>query len=806
MSQALHDHFPSPSSQPVEWAGKLRRHLFVAGVVQGVGFRPYLWHLAHEHALAGWARNNASGLEVLVEGPHEAVLCFTRRISLELPPLARIARIHWTDQAPCGDLSPFTILESQAGSAVSTMVGQDTAVCSDCLEEMFDPSNRRWRYPFINCTHCGPRYTITRRIPYDRAHTSMSPFEFCPACASEYSDPANRRFHAEPSACAACGPSLYACGQDGVPLRQGAPIARALQALQRGQIVALKGLGGFHLACDAHQANVVQTLRERKHRDEKPFALMVANCASLESWAELDDAARELLQSPARPIVLLRKKPGFDRLFPGVAPGLAWVGVMLPYTPLHWLLFHEALEQPAGTHWMIQPQSLTLIMTSANPGGAPLVADNAQALETLAGIADVWLMHERDIVVRCDDSVVVPVACTDRNVGAGFYFLRRARGFTPLAIALAEETEPVLALGGQLKNTLCITRGKEAFVSQHGGDLDHPEACRQLRENATHLLHILNVQPRIVAHDLHPQFYSTHYALQLAATWQVPTLALQHHHAHVGAIVAEHRVRQPVLGLALDGYGMGADRSAWGGELLRVEGVQVQRLSHLKPLALPGRDRAASEPWRMAAAALHAMGRTEEITRRFPQQARAADLAHYLAYSAAVPHTTSMGRWFDAAAGLLGVRDLTRFEGQAAMLLEGLAERQSGEFAPVQPDWRLTQEGVLDLLPLLQGLVDEPDAARGAAYFHHGLAQALCDWLMFFVRQTGLQCVALGGGCFLNRLLTRRLSRLLQQQGLTVLTAQQVPPNDGGLSLGQAWIAQQHLLRQGAAAQAPAVA
>lgn len=779
--------------------GLVRRHLVVTGVVQGVGFRPYVWRLAREHALNGWTRNNATGLEVLVEGPQEAVQGFTRRLPLELPPLARVGQLQWEDQAPRGDLAGFAILASQVGSALGTMVGADTAVCPECLAELFDPHDRRWRYPFINCTHCGPRYTITHKIPYDRAHTSMRVFQFCAQCASEYNDPANRRFHAEPSACPRCGPALRFHAQPQAHPSPGDPMNLALQALQQGQIVALKGLGGFHLACDARQAAVVQRLRTRKHRDEKPFALMVANVASLAPWAELDDTAQALLESPSRPIVLLRKKPGFEARFPGVAPGLAWVGVILPYTPLHWLLFHQALGCPGATHWMSQPQELTLVMTSANPGGAPLVFDNRQALETLTGIADCWLLHERDIVVPCDDSVVVPCpAPAQPSSQPGFYFIRRARGYTPLALPLAQESEPVLALGGQLKNTLCITRGREAFVSQHGGDLDHPQACRQLRETVAHLLAILDVQPRLLVHDLHPQFYSTQHALELAARWQVPTLAVQHHQAHVAALVAEHQVQEPVLGLALDGYGLGLDQGAWGGELLQLQGTQVRRLAHLTPLALPGLDRAALEPWRMGAAALQAMGRGSEIPGRFAQQPQAAQLAHYLAHARQVPHTTSMGRWFDAAAGLLGVRQITRFEGQAAMLLEGLSEDQEPGHKPAVPPWRITPQGSLDLLPLLQELAAETQAQRGAARFHQCLAWALCDWVLHFVQQTGLRCVALGGGCFLNRVLTRRLRALLEQQGLSVLTAQQVPPNDGGLSLGQAWIGQHHLRAAGA--------
>ncbi|MDO9227062.1 MAG: carbamoyltransferase HypF [Pseudomonadota bacterium] len=817
----------------------VQRRLRVTGIVQGVGFRPTVWHLASELKLAGWVRNDAAGVEVLLDGDEAAIAAFTRRLPKELPPLAQVRDLTWKDAPASGEFSTFDILESGAGPA-ATMIGFDTAVCPDCLAELFDPADRRWRYAFINCTHCGPRYTLTRKLPYDRAQTSMAAFPLCPDCEREYRDPADRRFHAEPTACAVCGPGLWLSDLVApassrlfektparMPALQQDPIADTLSRFQSGQIVAIKGLGGFHLACDARDPATVQRLRERKNREEKPFAVMVVNLASIADWVDISPEEAELLQAPERPIVLLRKKPGADALFPGIAPGLAWLGVMLPYTPIHWLLFHEAAGRPDGTAWMAQQQTLALVMTSANPGGEPLVIGNDEARERLAGIADAVLLHDRDIVVRCDDSVVRCVeqipdeAPTLRYPGpplkkgganpprsiegfpplpkggqGGFapftQFIRRARGYTPRAIRLPHSGPSVLALGGYLKNTICVTRGDEAFVSQHIGGLDNPATCAMLIEVAGHLLDILQVRPEAVVHDLHPDFFSSRHALELADRWSVPSVAVQHHHAHIAAVAAEQGVTGPLLGLALDGVGLGSDGSAWGGELLCVEGANFTRLGYLAPIPLPGGDKAASQPWRMAAAALHLMGRGDEIARRFPDQPAAAQLQQLLERGLNCPPTSSLGRCFDAAAGLLGARAVMAYEGQAAMLLEGLAEA-ADRVAPLAGGYVLHDDGRLDLLPLLARLADEKDAAFGAALFHATLAQGLAEWLERAAVSEGLTTVALGGGCFLNHILSRELSRLLVARGFTVLSARQAPPNDGGLSLGQAWVAMQKL-------------
>ncbi len=802
-----------------------QRRLRVSGIVQGVGFRPTVWHLATELKLSGWVRNDAAGVEVQLEGEPEQIEAFTRRLPLELPPLAQVRELTWTDAPGTGEYTEFRIVDSGAGQA-STLIGPDTATCPDCLAELFDPADRRWRYAFINCTHCGPRYTLTRGLPYDRARTSMAAFPLCPDCEREYRDPANRRFHAEPTACPVCGPRLKwvetvcsagvppaspasrreakanrgdEAGGDARAIGEGDPVATALASLQSGQIVAIKGLGGFHLACDARDAAAVQRLRERKNREEKPFAVMAANLASLADLVEIGAAEVELLQSPERPIVLLRKRPDADAALPGIAPGLAWLGVMLPYTPIHWLLFHEAAGRPAGIGWMEEAQPLLLVMTSANPGGEPLVTGNDEARERLAGIADALLWHDREIVARCDDSVVRVVEAAarqaDRQDSArvpGFQFIRRARGYTPRAIRLPRAGPPVLALGGYLKNTVTVTRGDEAFVSQHIGGLDNAATCAMLIEVTDHLLDLLQVRPAAVAHDLHPDVFASRHALELAGQWGGPAVAVQHHHAHLAAVAAEHGHEGPLLGLALDGVGLGSDGAAWGGELLRLDGAGFTRLGHLAPLPLPGGDRAAKEPWRMAAAVLHQLGRGDEISRRFPGQHAAAQLPQLLDRGLNCPPSSSLGRCFDAAAGLLGARAVMAYEGQAAMLLEGLAER-AGPVDALAGGHVLRDDGRLDLLPLLARLADERDAGFGAALFHATLAHALAEWVERAAVREGLTTVALGGGCFLNHLLSRDLARILGERGFHVLSARQAPPNDGGLSLGQAWVAMQHL-------------
>ncbi|MHB8167490.1 MAG: carbamoyltransferase HypF, partial [Sulfuricella sp.] len=678
----------------------------VRGQVQGVGFRPFVYRLALELGLSGWVLNDADGVEIEAQGGEAALEALLRRLKKDAPDLAQVDEV----SAVPAEVLPrpgFAILESRSGH-VHTGIAPDAATCPACLAEIFDPANRRYRYPFTNCTHCGPRYTITRHLPYDRPNTSMAGFALCPACRREYDDPLERRFHAQPNACAVCGPRLALLERDGQPIRSDDLIAETVSRLRAGQVLAIKGIGGFHLMCDARNAEAVARLRQRKQREEKPFAVMLAGIASIAPWGVCGDSERQLLEARERPIVLLQKRPGCDAVLPGVAPGMAELGVLLPYAPLHYLLFHQAAGRPDGTAWLATPQELALVCTSANPGDEPLVTGNAEALQRLSAIADAFVMHDRDIVVRCDDSVVrgegLGVRSKNHHLSAfdltphsslfmpHYQFIRRARGYTPRAIKLAQAGRSVLAVGGWFKNTVCLTRGDEAFLSQHIGDLDNAATCRSLEETAQHLMNVLEIEPEIVAHDLHPDFFSSRFAVDFARQGGIPVLAVQHHHAHIAAVMAEHGLAGPVLGLALDGVGLGRDGKAWGGELLRVDGASFERLGHLAELALPGGDRAAREPWRMAASVLHALGRGGEIERRFSHSAATA-VRQMLEKNFNSPTTSSCGRLFDAAAGLLGVREVSAFEGQAAMLLEGLAQAY-GPVAPMNGGYTLG-EGVL---------------------------------------------------------------------------------------------------------------
>ncbi len=755
------------------------RRLSVRGLVQGVGFRPYVWRLANELGLDGWVRNDGAGVSIAVTG--QRLDEFLARLPKEAPPLARIDAI--VEEA--GDThvdKGFAILDSLSG-VVSTAIGPDAAICPECIADLCDPAGRRWRYPFTTCTHCGPRYTVSRGIPYDRTRTSLAAFPLCTPCAEEYTAPADRRFHAETTCCPDCGPQLRLLDAVGQPLA-GDPLATTLALLHAGSIVVIKGLGGFHLACDARNAAAVAELRQRKQREAKPFAVMGLNPQSLAAYAGIDGDAEALLRSAAAPVVLC---PKASTELPGVAPGLAWLGAMLPATPLHLLLWHEAAGRPAGTAWLAETSELLLVMTSANPHGEPLVIGNDEALERLAGIADAYLVHDRDIVVRCDDSVIKP----------GPVFIRRARGYVPLPIPLAGDGPCVLAFGGFLKNTLCLVKDDAAWLSQHIGSLDNVAAIGFLEEMAAHLPVILAARPELIVHDLHPDYPSTHLAQRLASELGVPVLAVGHHHAHIAAVAAEHRLEEPLLGLAIDGVGLGPDGGLWGGELLRVDAAACTRLGHLQTLPLPGGDRAAREPWRMAVAALHAAGLGYRVggwlLQHYPQH-EAGPLLTMLARNLRCPPTSSLGRWFDAAAGLLGRRAEMQYEGQAAMELEGLAAAH-GPVEPLVGGWRLADDGqLLDLSPLIPALLNCREPAFGAALFHATVAAGLAEWIIAAAQREQLATVAVAGGCALNAVLMSALRRDLGAAGLRLLEARLAPPNDGGIALGQAWIGRQSLL------------
>ncbi|BBU60208.1 carbamoyltransferase HypF [Methylosinus sp. C49] len=718
-----------------------RLRLRVTGAVQGVGFRPFVHSLADRYALAGFVRNDSQGVLMEVEGAR--VDDFVAALKREPPPLARIDTLECETITPLRD-AKFSIEPSRNGKT-QTRITPDAAVCDACLNDLFDPKSRFYLYPFVNCTHCGPRYTLTRRLPYDRAQTSMAPFAMCEDCAADYADPTNRRFHAQPIACPKCGPRLDHS------------IEQIVITLQSGGIVALKGIGGFHLLCDARDEAAVAELRRRKGRDAKPFAVMVADTASATRAGLFGEEELRLLRSRARPIVVVEKREEFA---PSVAPGLSRIGLLLPYAPLHHLLFHAAAD-------------LALVATSANPSGEPLIVDDDEAREKLASIADLIVGHDRAIVARADDSVVAVIA------GAPA-LLRRARGFVPEPIALASDGPDTLALSAHLKTTITVTRGREAFVSTHIGSLDDRATIDFYRETIARMLDILDVRPERVACDLHPDLTSTRYAEETA----LPVIRVQHHAAHIAAIAAEHKIEGPILGAALDGYGYGDDGGAWGGELMLIDEDHWRRLGHIAPLPLPGGDRAAREPWRMGVAALAAQDRCGDVFDRFPGMELAGKVA-MLASAPNVARTTSLGRMFDAAAALLGVRLVQQYEGQAAMELEALCKSPRA-----LDNGYAIENGILDLTKLFAALL-KPGLAttQGAELFHGTLIEALAQWLCAAAQARGQTRVALGGGCMMNKILAEGLVSRLHDFGIEALLARAAPTNDGGLSLGQAHIA-----------------
>ncbi|OIQ87803.1 carbamoyltransferase HypF [mine drainage metagenome] len=719
-----------------------RVRLRVRGTVQGVGFRPFVHQLAAAMQLDGFVRNDADGVLVEVQG--RRLDAFIDALRRQAPPLARVDAVELEELASRPDAG-FVILPSDPG-ATRTRIPPDVVTCDACLADLNDAQSRFYRYPFVSCTHCGPRYTITRRLPYDREHTSMAAFALCPECRADYANPASRRYHAESLACPRCGPRLSHS------------IDAIVALLRAGAIVALKGLGGFQLLCDARDDAAVRRLRQRKSRASKPFAVMVGSAAAAAALAsrELEAIEREWLESRARPIVLL---PYAGALAPAVAPGLAHLGVMLPCSALHHLLFADD-----GT--------LALVATSANPGGEPLVIDGADARRRLHGIADVVVDHAREIVVRADDSVV-------RAHAGGAVFLRRARGYVPEAIDLGADGPAVLAVGAHQKVTVTLTRGREAFVSQHLGTLDNAATLDFLEHSVRHLVALAGVRPERVACDLHPDLASTRWAERQG----LEVVPVQHHVAHVAAVMAEHGLRAPLLGVALDGYGFGADGSAWGGELLAIGAGCWRRVGHLAGLPLPGGDRAARQPWRIALAVLQQLGLDDS---RFADLDAASTLRRMLVRMC-VPQSSALGRVFDAAAALLGICTVQDYDGQAAMQLEAAASSVP-PCVPLPHGAGFTLAGgVLSLWPLLGALADPRLAPRdGAALLHATLACALDAWIAAAAAAHGLRVVALGGGCVANRRLVDDLLARLRARGLDVRVARRVPCGDGGLSLGQA--------------------
>lgn len=734
--------------------------------MQGVGFRPFVYRLARELGAAGWVWNDTEGVLVQVEGRPEALEEFLRRLRSDAPPLASVESVE-TRSVPCASEADFRVRESPDAGPRRAIVPPDVATCPECLAEMEDPRDRRYRYPFLNCTNCGPRFSIIESLPYDRPRTSMKRFRMCPDCEREYHDPGNRRFHAQPTACPACGPTVTLESSEGVALALGEPaIAEAQGWLREGRILAFKGLGGFQLLVDAGHEGAVAELRRRKRRGRKPFAVMFPDLSAVRSSATLDAVSESLLRSAASPIVLLEARAGTTALAPSVAPGNPLIGAMVPYSPLHHLLLKE-FGRP-------------LVATSGNLSDEPICIDNREARRRLRGLADGFLVHDRPIVRPVDDSVV-------RVVRGRLQVLRRARGYAPLALSLGSGLPSVLAVGPQLKNTVAVSLGDRVVVSQHLGDLDNAETFGAFRRSVEDLRRFYDWAPELVAHDLHPEYLSTRYATDLG----LPLLPVQHHYAHVLSCLADAGISPPVLGVAWDGTGYGTDGTIWGGEFLRLTDDGFERIGHLRTFPLLGGDAAIREPRRAAAGLLYELEGEPALqshgpawTPFLPAEARTVRLM--LQRSVRVIPTSSAGRLFDAVASLLGLVHRNDFEGEAAMALEFEAEKAREDPAAAEPyPYRVLPEGegfVLDWGPIVKGVLAERGVPRRAARrFHAGLAAAIVE----IARRTGEREVALSGGCFQNRLLTELTTDGLTAAGLRPVLHSRVPPNDGGISLGQ---------------------
>jgi len=761
---------------PPASAPRLAR-ISIRGVVQGVGFRPFVYQLALRFGLKGWVCNTSGDVKIEIEGSSEAVQQFLAGLRREAPPRSRIEKMSVHHGQPTG-YTLFEIKESLSEQGAYQLISPDLATCGPCIAELFDPTDRRYHYPFINCTDCGPRLTIIQDIPYDRPNTTMRAFRMCPACQKEYEDPLNRRFHAQPNCCAQCGPRLELTDPTGMPLESHDPIADAAKWLKEGKIIALKGIGGFLLACDATDEAVVQRLRERKKRRYKPFALMMPSLQRIKETCFVSTEEETLLTSEKSPIVLLKKR-NENLVAPGVAPHLKYLGVMLPYTPLHHVLMHEV--------------GLPLVMTSGNLSEEPIVGQNEEAVEKLAALADNLLWHNRDIYAPCDDSVTM---VEDGQT----CILRRARGYAPQPIRLPFETCQVLACGAEFKNTFCMTKDEYAFVSQHVGDMDNYETLVHF-EKMLHLYRrLFRLDPVVVAYDMHPDYLATRYARELLESNDALTgVPVQHHHAHIVSCMVENGITKPVLGVAFDGTGYGEDGTIWGGEFLLVEYEKFTRLAHLEYVPLPGGDAAVKRPYRMAVSYLLTLLGEETLSNTLEWlkgiRAEEIDLIKtQVIKKINAPVTSSAGRLFDAVSSLIGIRQVIDYEGQAAIELE-MAATDAGPEQRGYPFHILKADGnrVVRLNALFSSLLE--DIHRGvpkatmAWRFHFTVAELISQACQTLSREHGLDHVALSGGVFQNRLLLKLTKRALQEMGLHVLTHRDLPCNDGCISLGQAVIA-----------------
>jgi hydrogenase maturation protein HypF len=737
----------------------------VSGTVQGVGFRPHVYRLATEVGLGGWVLNDERGVLLEVEGSQQEIEDFIARLRTEAPPLARVESVAAEPVSPRREHG-FQILASARTAEAAAPVTPDSATCDACLAELFDPGNRRYRYPFINCTNCGPRFTIVRGVPYDRPLTTMAGFEMCEPCRAEYEDPGDRRFHAQPNACPECGPALRLAGSEGDPLEQ------TVRALNGGLIVAVKGVGGFHLACRADNERAVATLRARKHREDKPFAVMAPTVDAARALIRLTTAEEALLASPVRPIVIAPRRRSAV-VAPSAAPVSGDLGVMLPYSPLHHLLLADV--------------GMPLVMTSGNVSDEPIAYRDEEALARLAGIADHFLLHDRPIQTRTDDSVQRSVLVAGRRRPL---MLRRSRGHVPDSLALPlEAPAPVLACGAELKSTFCVAKERRAWVGHHIGDLSNYQTLVAFREGIEHFERLFAVDPRIVAHDKHPGYLSTAYALEREG---LEPVAVQHHHAHLAAALAEHGQHGPAIGAIYDGTGYGEDGTVWGGELLCGDLSGFERVGHLHPVRLPGGEQAIREPWRMACAWLgEALGERPSVPASLAALVaprRWDAVAQMAATGTAAPVTTSMGRLFDAVAALCGVRTRVNYEGQAAAELEGAADvRDSGAY-PMRSDGFVLDPRETVLAVLRDNEAGVP-ARLVSARFHNAVAEATARACIEAAEARGVDTVVLSGGVFQNALLLERTSAALSAHSLRVLVPERLPPNDGGISYGQVAVA-----------------
>jgi hydrogenase maturation protein HypF len=811
--------------------------IHITGIIQGVGFRPFVYGLAKRLALNGWVRNTSAGVVIEIDGSPQSLDDFVQALKFEAPPLARIDQIS-VHSRPANGYTSFEIIHSEAIPHAFQPISPDVCICADCLRELFDPQDRRYLYPFINCTNCGPRYTIIQDIPYDRPNTTMSTFPLCDPCAQEYRDPLNRRFHAQPVACPDCGPHVWleVSSQHNHPALPGelpgASKDKAILAAQwylaQGKCVAIKGLGGFHLACDALNHQAVAELRTRKLRVDKPFALMMPDLATIETHCYLSDDERDLLQSRQRPVVILKRRPA-SGIADQVAPLQDTLGVMLPYTPLHYLLFSKEIaeSQPAASQIVPDRPLSALVMTSGNLSEEPIAFDNEEARQRLSSLADAFLMHDRPIHIRCDDSVARVISLSPQSnhparpariadkqsIYTGKpanLILRRSRGYAPDPINIGWDSPPLLAVGGELKNVFCLARNRYAFLSHHIGDMENYETLLAFENGIQHFEHLFKIDPIAIAYDLHPNYLATRYALERAEKQNLPVVPVQHHHAHIAACMAENGLAgdEPVIGVAFDGTGYGLDGAIWGGEFLIADYENFQRVAHLAYTPLPGGDAAIRKPARTALAYLWKAGLDWDIN-LLPVQYLCAEertaIRSQLDYHINAPASSSMGRLFDAVAALCGVRQQVNYEAQAAIELEALADAQesgsykmelihhSGEAdeknrtAPPETSIVVSPDKLLEAL--LGDLSNHVPVSRVSGRFHNGVAQMVLEVCQWLCENKGINKVVLSGGVWQNiTLLEKTLSRLRSDQ-FDVYIHHALPPNDGGIALGQAAIA-----------------